>query len=147
MVDFLRIVLPTYFIIYFGVAFVLKSVIVAKRIGRNPLVLPNDDSAYGLIGFYFKLTLMAMFLYVVIYALFPNWYEYYLPITQLDIPTIKYVGLTLLLISLVWAVIAQGNMKNSWRIGIDTNTKTELVTNGLFSISRNPILIVFLPYQ
>jgi protein-S-isoprenylcysteine O-methyltransferase Ste14 len=31
------------------------------------------------------------------------------------------------------------SLKNSWRIGIDTKTKTELVTNGLFSISRNPI--------
>jgi protein-S-isoprenylcysteine O-methyltransferase Ste14 len=30
-------------------------------------------------------------------------------------------------------------MKNSWRIGIDTVTKTELVTTGLFRISRNPI--------
>jgi protein-S-isoprenylcysteine O-methyltransferase Ste14 len=30
-------------------------------------------------------------------------------------------------------------MKNSWRIGIDTDTKTELITNGLFSISRNPV--------
>jgi protein-S-isoprenylcysteine O-methyltransferase Ste14 len=30
-------------------------------------------------------------------------------------------------------------MKNSWRIGIDTETKTELVTSGLFSLSRNPI--------
>jgi protein-S-isoprenylcysteine O-methyltransferase Ste14 len=39
----------------------------------------------------------------------------------------------------VWTVIAQGHMKNSWRIGIDTDTKTELVTSGLFSISRNPI--------
>jgi hypothetical protein len=29
-------------------------------------------------------------------------------------------------------------MKNSWRIGIDTVTKTELVTTGLFAISRNP---------
>ncbi len=50
MIDFLRIVLPTYFVIYFGVAFVLKSVVVAQRIGKNKLVLPKDDSAYGLIG-------------------------------------------------------------------------------------------------
>lgn len=62
MIDFLRIVLPTYFVIYFGVAFVLKSVVVAQRIGKNPLVLPKDDSAYGLIGLYFKLTLIAMFI-------------------------------------------------------------------------------------
>lgn len=139
MTDILRIALPIYFIIYFGIAFVLKSVVVAKRIGKNPLVLPKDDSAYGLIGFYFKLTLIAMFLYVVTYALFPNWHDNFLPIIQLDNLTIKYVGLGLLFISLVWTVIAQGNMKNSWRIGIDTDTKTELVTSGLFSISRNPI--------
>jgi protein-S-isoprenylcysteine O-methyltransferase Ste14 len=36
-------------------------------------------------------------------------------------------------------VIAQVHIKNSWRIGIDTNTKTDLITTGLFSISRNPI--------
>lgn len=139
MIDFLRIALPIYFIIYFGVAFVLKTVVVAKRIGKNPLVLPKDDSAYGLIGFYFKLTLIAMFVYVVAYALFPTWHNNFLPIIQLDNSMINYVGLGLLFISLVWTVIAQGNMKNSWRIGIDTDTKTELVTSGLFAISRNPI--------
>lgn len=139
MEQILRIILPIYFIIYFGVAFVLKSVVVAKRIGKNPLVLPNDDSAYGLIGRYFKLTLIAMFIYVVGYALFPTGYDYFLPITQLDIQSIKYVGLTVLCIALFWTVIAQGHMKNSWRIGIDIDTKTELVTSGLFAISRNPI--------
>ncbi|MFY8191279.1 MAG: methyltransferase family protein [Bacteroidia bacterium] len=34
---------------------------------------------------------------------------------------------------------AQKHMKNSWRIGIDNETKTELVTSGLFGLSRNPI--------
>lgn len=139
MAELLRIFLPIYFIVYFGIAFVLKSVVVAKRIGKNPLVLPKDDSAYGLIGFYFKLTLITMFLYVVAYAFFPTWYNYFLPITQFDNLIIKYIGLVLLSISLTWTVIAQGHMKNSWRIGIDTDTKTALVTSGLFSISRNPI--------
>ena len=139
MTELLRIILPIYFIVYFGVAFVLKSLVVAKRIGKNPLVLPKDDSAYGLIGLYFKLTLIAMFVYVVTYALFPTWHDKFLPIAQLDRQTVKYVGLVILFISLVWTVIAQGHMKNSWRIGIDTDTKTELVTNGLFAISRNPI--------
>ena len=30
-------------------------------------------------------------------------------------------------------------MGNSWRIGIDEQNQTNLVTTGLFSISRNPI--------
>jgi len=139
MDEILRLTLPIYFIVYFGLAFVLKSVIVARRIGKNPLVLPKDDSAYGLIGLYFKLTLFAMFLYVLAYAYFPTWYTYFLPIIVLDQLTVKYIGIGLLTGALAWTMIAQGQMKNSWRIGIDTETKTELITTGLFGLSRNPI--------
>lgn len=139
MTDLLRIILPTYFIVYFGVAIVLKSLIVAKQTGKNPFVLPKDDSVYGLVGFYFKLVMTAIFIYVVAYTFFPTWHNEFLPIEQLANPTIYYIGLSLMLISLIWTVIAQTHMKNSWRIGIDTETKSELITNGLFSISRNPI--------
>ncbi|MDI9365450.1 MAG: isoprenylcysteine carboxylmethyltransferase family protein [Flavobacterium sp.] len=139
MNEFLRIFLPTYFIVYFGIAFVAKSVIVAKRIGKNPLVLPKDDSAYGLIGFYFKLTLIFMFIYVLLFAFIPSLYDKFLPIQQLEILTIKYIGLGFLGFALIWTIIAQDHMKNSWRIGIDTETKTELITSGLFQFSRNPI--------
>jgi protein-S-isoprenylcysteine O-methyltransferase Ste14 len=139
MNEILRIFLPIYFIVYFGIAFVAKSVIVARRIGKNPLVLPKDDSAYGLIGFYFKLTLIFMFVYVLLFAFMPTLYDKFLPILQLDTLTIKYIGLGLFAFSLIWTIIAQAHMKNSWRIGIDTETKTELITTGLFQLSRNPI--------
>ena len=139
MNEFLRIFLPTYFIVYFGIAFVAKSVIVAKRIGKNPLVLPKDDTAYGLIGLYFKLTMIFMFIYVLIFAFIPTLYDSFLPIRQLDNSTIKYIGIGILGLALIWTIIAQGHMKNSWRIGIDTETKTELITTGLFGYSRNPI--------
>jgi protein-S-isoprenylcysteine O-methyltransferase Ste14 len=139
MNEILRIFLPTYFIVYFGIAFVAKSVIVAKRIGKNPLVLQKDDSAYGLIGSYFKLTMIFMFIYVLVFAFIPTLYGNFLPIQQLETSTIKYVGLGLLAFALIWTIIAQGHMKNSWRIGIDTETKTELITTGLFRHSRNPI--------
>jgi protein-S-isoprenylcysteine O-methyltransferase Ste14 len=36
--------------------------------------------------------------------------------------------------------IAQYQMSNSWRIGIDEKNKTELVTKGIF-YSRNPIFL------
>ena len=139
MADFLRLILPIYLIIYFGVAIVLKSIVVAKRTGKNPFVLPKDDNVYGIVGLYFKLVLIAIFVYVVIYAFFPTWHDNFLSIQQLTNPIISCIGLSLLVISLVWTVIAQVQMKNSWRIGIDTETKTELVTSGLFSVSRNPI--------
>lgn len=138
MEDLLRILLPFYFIFYFGIAFVAKTVIVARRIGKNPLVLPKDDSAYGLIGRYFKLTMIALFIYICMYAFLPRWHDWFLPI-PVEYPSFMYLGLFILLIALIWTIIAQSHMKDSWRIGIDTQTKTELITTGVFRYSRNPI--------
>ncbi|WP_413614210.1 methyltransferase family protein [Flavobacterium sp. N2013] len=53
----------------------------------------------------------------------------------------KYVAIGLLVVALIWTIIAQNQMKNSWRIGIDTETKTDLITSGLFKFSRNPIFL------
>ncbi len=141
MEQLLRVILPLYFIVYFAVAFVAKSWIVAKRIGKNPLVLPKDDSAYGLIGRYFKILLILIFVYVLIFATFPDGYAYFLPLVALHTPPLllQYTGLALLALALIWTVVAQADMKNSWRIGIDTETKTELITTGLFRYSRNPV--------
>jgi protein-S-isoprenylcysteine O-methyltransferase Ste14 len=141
MEQILRILLPAYFIIYFGIAFIAKSLIVAKRIGKKPLVLPKDDSAYGLIGLYFKLTMIIMFVYVWFFAFVPKLSSNFLPIEHLETLTMKYIGIVLLGFALIWTIIAQGHMKNSWRIGIDTEAKTELITTGLFGLSRNPIFL------
>jgi len=134
---FIKIFLPVYFILFFGISFVAKTIIVARRIKKNPLVLPKDESAHALVGNYFKLCLVGIFVYVV---LFPFLFESsFLPIDSLDIDWFKFVGLTLMLLALIWTIVAQNQMKNSWRIGIDNDMETELVTSGLFSVSRNPI--------
>lgn len=36
-------------------------------------------------------------------------------------------------------VVAQWQMRDAWRIGVDPNERTQLITEGLFSKSRNPI--------
>ncbi|MBX3239133.1 MAG: isoprenylcysteine carboxylmethyltransferase family protein [Chitinophagaceae bacterium] len=139
MREWLPVILLLYFLLFFGVAFIGKTILVAKRINKSPLVLPKDDSAYGLIGVYFKQTLIILFLYVVAYAVFPEKYEYFLPINWLELSLATEAGLVMLVIAFAWTVIAQYQMKNSWRIGIDTQMHTPLVTTGLFSVSRNPV--------
>ncbi|MCL9807533.1 isoprenylcysteine carboxylmethyltransferase family protein [Flavobacterium amniphilum] len=141
MTNLIPFILLLYFILYFGIAFVAKSLIVAKRIGKNPLVLPKDNSAYGLVGRYFKMMLIALFLYILVFAFIPSIYTYFLPFPELETMYFKFAGITLLVISFILTVIAQSHMKNSWRIGIDEETKTELITSGLFSYSRNPIFL------
>ncbi|MDE6168227.1 MAG: isoprenylcysteine carboxylmethyltransferase family protein, partial [Acetatifactor sp.] len=34
-------------------------------------------------------------------------------------------------------------MRDSWRAGIAENDKTEIITNGIYSISRNPAFLAF----
>ena len=113
MTALISFILPVYFILYFGIAFVAKSLIVAKRIGKNPLVLPEDNSAYGLIGRYFKAMLISIFLYVLSLAFVPSVYSYFIPIAAMEIQYLKYAGIVLLSIAFVLTVIAQSHMKNS----------------------------------
>lgn len=142
MEQFLSIFVLVYFLIYFGITFVFKSILVAKRIGKNPIVLPQDDSAYGLIGRYFKIIIGMLFLYVLLNAIIPSVLDtYFLPIAMLNKWLIKYIGFAFLAFALVWTIVAQNHMKNSWRIGIDTEKQTELITTGLFRFSRNPIFL------
>ena len=49
------------------------------------------------------------------------------------------VGMTLCAVGATLVMISQYQMGKSWRIGVDESEKTELVTRGMFSLSRNPI--------
>jgi protein-S-isoprenylcysteine O-methyltransferase Ste14 len=50
-------------------------------------------------------------------------------------------GVVILLSSLAWTVVAQAQMGESWRIGIDVEHRTPLVRKGVFGLSRNPIFL------
>lgn len=43
--------------------------------------------------------------------------------------------------ALIWVLIAQAQMGTSWRIGIDTENETMLITHGIFRLSRNSIFL------
>jgi len=141
MHKYLPFILTGYFIVYFLWAFVIRSWMVYRSTGINPMVLPRDDSAYGLVGFYFKLTVAGLFVYVLLYAWVPGSHGYFLTIQLPYVDDFQWVGLVILGVAMVWTIIAQGNMKDSWRVGIDSERKTELITKGLFSYCRNPIFL------
>lgn len=141
MADFIRFFIPLYFIFFFMISFVGISYKVAKQIGKNPNVLPKDDSAYGLVGFYFKLILLALFIYTVLLLFFPKDMFSAFKINALECDLTQYIGITLMIIALIWGITAQLQMKDSWRIGIDSTMKTDLINRGLFRFSRNPVFL------
>ncbi|MGG7438235.1 methyltransferase family protein [Chryseobacterium arthrosphaerae] len=141
MTDFIRYFIPIYFILFFTVSLLGISIAVAKKIGKNPNVLPKDDSAYALIGWYFKLVLAALFIYTLLLLWFPATIDKAFKITLLETVFIQYAGVILMILAFIWVVIAQFQMKDSWRIGIDDQVNTKLITTGLFRFSRNPVFL------
>jgi protein-S-isoprenylcysteine O-methyltransferase Ste14 len=67
------------------------------------------------------------------------------PIGGLDGPGAHVAGLALFVAGLALTLAAQLTMGSSWRIGVDTSERTELVTGGLFGMVRNPIFSGMLP--
>ena len=130
-----------FLIIYFLLVFVVRSILLWKKTGINPLTFKKTDDAHGFNGKVFKVISFIELIVVGIYAFKNDWYEYLLPFWYLTNPTLQKTGWVLLLLSLIVVWISQSQMANSWRIGIDENNKTKLVTNGMFSISRNPIFL------
>lgn len=142
MTHFIKLFLPLYFILFFGISFFGISLLIFKKIGKNPNVLPNDNTPYGLVGRYFKIILVLIFLYVIfLFFCSLEIQNKYLKIIDYQLFIVQLCGILLMVFSLIWVLIAQNNMKNSWRIGIDKNEKTELITSGLFNYSRNPIFL------
>ena len=130
-----------FLLVYFFFVFFLRSYLLWKRTGINPLTFSKSDDAHGYNGKVFTFISLLEFVVVFIYAFKNEWYQYLLPFWYLEHDYLKYIGWGLLVLSLILVWVAQSQMANSWRIGIDENNKTELVTTGLFSISRNPIFL------
>ncbi|MDA9343576.1 DUF1295 domain-containing protein [Algibacter sp.] len=107
----------------------------------NPLTFNKKDDAHGYNGKVFTVISFFELIVVVIYAFKIEWYKFLLPFWYLENDTLSKIGWGFLILSLIVVWIAQSQMANSWRIGIDDKNKTNLVTKGAFSISRNPIFL------
>ncbi len=67
------------------------------------------------------------------------------PIPALDGVVGNAVGLVLAAVGIVLTFGAQLAMGDAWRIGVDPEERTELVTGGPFGLVRNPIYSAMLP--
>jgi protein-S-isoprenylcysteine O-methyltransferase Ste14 len=141
METFLHIALPVYFVCYIIFLVGVRSFAVSKKIGKSPVVLAKTDDIHGLINDYFKMIGALMAVYLVVFAVFPQYYHWFLPIEYLNHEAAQIAGIVLLIASFIIVFFAQIHMRNSFRIGIDQGTETELVSGGLFRYSRNPIYV------
>ena len=141
MTDFLNYYLPIFLLAYLLITFVIPSVRVYKQTGINPITFGKSDNAHDYIGFIMKVLTGLLVVAVLLFSLNQRVYNYLNPFEYLQNEWLVYTGLIIIHAALLWIVIAQHHMKQSWRIGIDNKNKTCLITTGLFSISRNPVFL------
>jgi len=67
------------------------------------------------------------------------------PIGALDGPAAHVAGAILAVAGIAATLYAQMAMGESWRIGVDPEERTQLVTSGPFGLVRNPIFSAMLP--
>ena len=56
---------------------------------------------------------------------------------------IRIAGVTITTLGVVAFIVSVLQMKDNWRAGVQREEKTELVTTGIYSISRNPAFLGF----
>ncbi|HLU46306.1 MAG TPA: isoprenylcysteine carboxylmethyltransferase family protein [Natronosporangium sp.] len=61
------------------------------------------------------------------------------PINGLDHPWLHLTGLVLAVTGVAATLAAQLHMGTSWRVGVDHDERTPLVTTGAFALVRNPV--------
>ncbi len=137
-----QLYLLVFMLVFFSVVFLFRSYLLWKQTGINPMTFDTSaDDAHSFNGVIFKGLIFLELGLVLCFAFGGNWSQYLLPFWYLDNHYLQIVGWILLHFSLIWIFIAQIQMANSWRIGIDYENKTELITTGLFRYSRNPIFL------
>lgn len=137
----LKPVLLIYVILFYGIAFFWRSYRTWRETGINPYRLSKQEGIHGFLARLYRLVSVSIVITILIFVFADNLYAYLTPIQWLVNPYVTAVGLSLLLVSFVWILIAQSQMGRSWRIGIDEENETHLVTDGVFRISRNPIFL------
>lgn len=133
--------LPLFLFVYLFITFFLPSYLVYKRTGIKPVTFGKTDGAHDYIGRLMKAVTGLLVAVVLLFSLGDKGYCYAVPVDYLQQEWVQVAGLVLMHLSLPWIVVAQYQMRNAWRIGIDENNKTELVTGGVFRFSRNPIFL------
>jgi protein-S-isoprenylcysteine O-methyltransferase Ste14 len=67
------------------------------------------------------------------------------PIDALDRPVFQIAGIVLVCVGMLLVFGAQLAMGDSWRIGVEEEERTDLVTDGIFAVVRNPIYSAVMP--
>ncbi len=123
--------------IIFQGMFIAKNILLKKKIKKN--IRGKNKEAI------ISTTIFSIFITISIASSISDQInDFFITIPLLSNTIFKIIGIILLLINLFLSMISLYEMKDSWRVGVIENEKTELVTSGIFKYSRNPYFLSYL---
>jgi protein-S-isoprenylcysteine O-methyltransferase Ste14 len=126
---FLITLILLFYIFFFTRAYTLSKLLGKKIKAQNPLL----NFSIVMAGFSSVIFLA--------YLTVPQTGKFLIILFSSDLLT--KAGSIIISLGLITSTIASLTLKKSWRIGIDENEKTELISNGLYKYSRNPYFLSY----
>lgn len=129
----------TLYIIWAILAFGWRTIVQFRRTGDTGLRLhakPNTPQWWAKLGFILAIVL-GLAAPIAAVAGLRN-------VPALEEKWLHVAGLVVTVIGIALTLIAQLAMGDSWRIGVDSDERTGLVTDGAFALARNPIFAAML---
>jgi protein-S-isoprenylcysteine O-methyltransferase Ste14 len=122
------------YLVWIASSFGLKTAVHVKRTGSTGFngLSGRAGSAEWFAGLLFGLALIGGALGAAFHEALPR-------LDALQTEEHKVTGIVLFAIGAIATTAAQLAMGDAWRIGVDDNEETELVTSGPFALARNPI--------
>ncbi len=117
-------------------SFITRNILVMKRTqqrirSRNRLVTTS-------------IIFSTLYFLVAIFSTFSEkWYHYMGSIKSPRTQLVSYSGFFLFGVSIVLIWIVSAQLKNSWRVGIAKNQRTELISEGIYAYIRNPYFLSY----
>ena len=123
--------------------FFIKNIVLSKKL-KGSVRGKNKEASISI--FLFSVTII-----IAISSILSEYLnELFIPIPILSNDYIIFIGMFLLFLNLIISFLALIQMRDSWRVGIKEDDKTELINGGIFRITRNPYflsyIVLFLAY-
>jgi protein-S-isoprenylcysteine O-methyltransferase Ste14 len=115
--------------------FIMKNIITVKQTKQS---IKGKSSIVNL------LIVTTSLLYLLTYTslIFPC--DFFFSISYLNVIYLKIAGLILVALAFFIGIPTLITMKNSWRVGIRPEQKTDLVIDGFFRFCRNPYFVSYI---
>ncbi|MDL2253987.1 isoprenylcysteine carboxylmethyltransferase family protein [Ruminococcaceae bacterium OttesenSCG-928-I18] len=123
------------------IALVLSRSILLRRQGVKAVVFGKTDKSDFLL-----LPVILLFVYSLLAALFGLPFPALLLRPFWQAVFTDCIAVALCTGSLVWFALTLKAFGRSFRVGIDEGTRDELITDGTFSLSRNPLYVAFIAF-